>query len=413
MHIPTLISRKRDGHELSAEEIQHLIAGFTAQEIPDYQMAAWAMAVFFKGQTTAETTALTEAMIASGSRFTWDKSDPRPVVDKHSTGGIGDKVSLILAPLLAATGHRVPMVSGRGLGITGGTLDKLESIPGFRTDLSFERAAELLDQHGLFLMGQTDDFCPADKRLYALRDVTATVPSIALITASIMSKKLAEGLDRLILDVKFGTGAFMQTREEAETLADAMVAAGKGNGVDTHAVLTPMSEPLGRAVGNFPEVRESFDCLAGKGPADLEKLVLDLCEPIANCSREELKAALLDGRATQKFLDLAEAQGAKLDELHTLLESDTPPGTTVTLVPSQASGTVTKVDAGKVGQLVLELGAGRAKSTDPVHPFVGLEELVKSGTEIKHGEPLAKLIARNETEADRAAKLLTEAIEIQ
>ena len=235
MHIPTLIARKREGEELSKDEIGKLIEGYVSGEVADYQMSAFAMAVFFKGMTAVETAALTTAMIASGDVFFHPKG--AVVVDKHSTGGIGDKVSLILAPLVACAGCRVPMVSGRGLGITGGTLDKLESIPGFRVGVGMDEAGEILDKLGVVMMGQTDRFCPADKRLYALRDVTGTVPSIALITASIMSKKMAETLDRLVLDVKYGSGAFMKTKEDAKTLAEGMMAVGKEMGVEVSAVL--------------------------------------------------------------------------------------------------------------------------------------------------------------------------------
>ena len=297
MHIPTLISRKREGEELSTREIQQLIAGYTTGEVPDYQMSAFAMAVLFKGMTASETATLTRAMMSSGDCFTHRPGHP-PVVDKHSTGGIGDKVSLVLAPLVACTDCWVPMVSGRGLGITGGTLDKLESIPGFNVHLSLDQAAAQLDKTGLVMMGQTEHFCPADRKLYALRDVTGTVPSIPLITASIMSKKLAESLDRLVLDVKFGSGAFMQTKHDAEILADSMVAVGREMGVEVFTVLNPMKEPTGRSVGNSLEVIEALECLEGGGPADLRVIVLDLAEKIAGVSRLELERLLDDGNST-------------------------------------------------------------------------------------------------------------------
>lgn len=413
MHIPTLIARKRDGHELTEEEIRFLIDQFTSGNLPDYQMAAWAMAVYFQNLSHNELSTLTEAMIESGQRFTWPEDKTRPVVDKHSTGGIGDKVSLILAPLLACTGHRVPMVSGRGLGITGGTLDKLETIPGFFTNLDFSTAQSQLDQLGVFMMGQTADFCPADKKLYALRDVTGTVPSIPLITASIMSKKLAEGLDRLVLDVKFGTGAFMQTRHEAEKLAQHMLTAGNRAGVDTHALLTPMDEPLGHAVGNFTEVRESIQCLLGKGPHDLETLTLDLCAAVAKVDRAELHAALHDGRAYQHFLRLAEAQGADLTKLDALLSNPNPPQVNTRVVTAERSGTVTKVDAGTIGQLVLELGGGRNRNDDTIHPHVGIEHLVKCGQKIHHGAPLATLHSPTHQDPASFTKRLQQAVEIK
>ena len=284
MHIPTLIARKREGHELTPQQVTRLIEGYTHGHVPDYQMSAFAMAVFFKGMTPVEIAALTRAMMESGDCFSYPTGHP-PVVDKHSTGGIGDKVSLILAPLVACTGCWVPMVSGRGLGITGGTLDKLESIPGFNVHLGLDEAVKQLQQIGVVMMGQTDRFCPADKKLYALRDVTGTVPSIALITASIMSKKLAESLDRLVLDVKYGSGAFMQTKKDAEALAASMIAVGKEMGVEVSAVLNPMHEPLGRAVGNSLEVIESLETLEGGGPADLREIVLDLAGEIAGNRR--------------------------------------------------------------------------------------------------------------------------------
>src|SRR6476620_10922724 len=257
------------------EEIEFLITGFVSGAIADYQMSAWARAVFFQGMTAEETRHLTTAMMESGSVLTYPKTSP-PKVDKHSTGGIGDKTSLILAPLLACDENWVPMISGRGLGITGGTLDKLESIPAFNIHIYERRALTQLKSIGVFMIGQTADFCPADKKLYALRDVTATVPSQPLIVASIMSKKLAESLDRLVLDVKFGSGAFMKTRAEAESLAAALSAVGRVMGVQTSHLLTPMDEPLGRSVGNAHEVAECVAALQGQGPADLVDLTLTL-----------------------------------------------------------------------------------------------------------------------------------------
>src|SRR6202030_2678820 len=275
IHVPSLIEKKRDGHELSANEIEFLIEPFTHDQIPDYQMSAWAMAVFFRGMTSVETQHLTDAMMNSGRVFKYPKGSP-PKIDKHSTGGVGDKVSLVLAPLLACDGVWVPMISGRGLGITGGTLDKLESIPGFNVHLDEKRALKQLDRIGLFMIGQTEDICTADKKLYALRDVTGTVPSQPLIVASVMSKKLAENLDRLVLDVKFGSGAFMKTREEAEQLAKAMTSVGNLMGVKVTHLLSPMDEPLGRTVGNALEVTECVEVLQGGGPPDLIKLIVDL-----------------------------------------------------------------------------------------------------------------------------------------
>src|SRR6266576_6574309 len=279
MHFPSLIEKKRDGHALTTKEINNLVEDFVVGDVPDYQMSALAMAVFFRGMTSTETHHLTEAMMQSGRVLRYPEGSP-PKIDKHSTGGVGDKVSLVLAPLLACDEVWVPMISGRGLGITGGTLDKLESIPGFNVNLDEARALKQLQAIHLFMIGQTADICPADKKLYALRDVTGTVPSQALIVASIMSKKLAENLDRLVLDVKFGRGAFMKTKAEAEELAAAMTSVGERMGVQMSHLLSAMDEPLGGAVGNALEIAECVDILQGGGPADLIKLVLDLAEKI-------------------------------------------------------------------------------------------------------------------------------------
>lgn len=409
MHIPTLISRKREGEELSAREIAGLVEGYTKGEIPDYQMSAFAMAVFFKGMTAVEVAALTRAMMASGDCFVHRPGHPA-VVDKHSTGGIGDKVSLILAPLVACTGCWVPMVSGRGLGITGGTLDKLESIPGFRVGITLEEAAAQLDRLGVVMMGQTDRFCPADKKLYSLRDVTGTVPSIALITASIMSKKLAETLDRLVLDVKYGSGAFMQTRQDAEALAASMIAVGKEMGVDVHAVLNPMSEPLGRAVGNALEVIESLECLDGRGPADLRAIVLDLSEKIAGVSRAGLERLLDDGSARRRFDEMVVAQGGNPADLARLAEIHQAP--LISEVIASHGGVVSQVDAGLVGQAALQLGAGRAKASDGVDFAVGFDRLVKVGETLHAGQAVCRIHARTAVDFDMAEAMIEKSVKI-
>ncbi len=398
MHAPTLIARKREGEELSAEEIGWLVDGYVDGGVADYQMSAFAMAVFFKGMTAVETAALTMAMMRSGDVF--EHPPGTPVVDKHSTGGIGDKVSLILAPLVACAGCRVPMVSGRGLGITGGTLDKLESIPGFRVGIGMNEAAEILADLSVVMMGQTDRFCPADKKLYALRDVTGTVPSIPLITASIMSKKMAESLERLVLDVKYGTGAFMKTRADAEVLAEGMIAVGKEMGVEVFAVLNPMSEPTGRAVGNALEVIEALECLDGGGPKDLRKVVLDLSETIAGIPRAALAAMLDDGTARRKFDQLVLRQGGNPDDLPRLAEIHKAP--VIREVKAPSSGKILSVDAGIIGQASLELGAGRAKAEDFVDFAVGFDRLVKSGENVSQGDTIARIHACSEQAADRA-----------
>jgi pyrimidine-nucleoside phosphorylase len=408
MHAPSLIVRKREGDKLSPEEIGWLVDGYVAGEVADYQMSAFAMAVFFKGMTAAETAALTMAMMRSGDVF--QHPPGAPVVDKHSTGGIGDKISLILAPLVASAGCRVPMVSGRGLGITGGTLDKLESIPGFRVGVTMDEAAEILSELNVVMMGQTDRFCPADKKLYALRDVTGTVPSIPLITASIMSKKMAESLDRLVLDVKYGTGAFMKTRELAQELADGMIAVGREMGVEVSAILNPMSEPTGRAVGNALEVLEALECLDGKGPEDLRDLVLDLSETIAGLSRAELAAMLDDGTARRKFHAMVARQGGNPDDLPRLGEIHR--ASVIREVKSPHSGRVLSMDAGRIGQASLELGAGRAKAVDPVDFAVGFDRLAKCGEDVSHGDVIARIHARSEAAAAQAEAALLAAASI-
>jgi pyrimidine-nucleoside phosphorylase len=408
MHVPTLIARKREGEELSTVEIGELVGGYVSGEVADYQMSAFAMAVFFKGMTAVETAALTKAMIASGDVF--QHPPGATVVDKHSTGGIGDKVSLILAPLVACAGCRVPMVSGRGLGITGGTLDKLESIPGFTVGVSMEEAAEILADLGVVMMGQTDRFCPADKKLYALRDVTGTVPSIALITASIMSKKMAESLERLVLDVKYGSGAFMKTRADAQALADGMIAVGNKMGVEVFAMLNEMSEPTGRAVGNALEVIEALECLDGGGPDDLREVVLDLSETIAGVSREELINLLDSGAARRKFDELVVRQGGKAEDLPRLAEIHLAP--VIREIRSTKSGEILAVDAGKVGQASLELGAGRSKAEDPVDFAVGFDRLMKRGETVSGGEVIARVHARSEEAADKAEAALLLAVVI-
>jgi pyrimidine-nucleoside phosphorylase len=406
MHTPTLIARKREGEELSATEITGLIEGYVEGNVADAQMSAFAMAVFFKGMTASETAALTMAMMRSGDVFSHPPG--APVVDKHSTGGIGDKVSLILAPLVACAGCRVPMVSGRGLGITGGTLDKLESIPGFRVGLEMEEAAEILADLGVVMMGQTARFCPADRKLYALRDVTGTVPSIPLITASIMSKKMAESLDRLVLDVKYGSGAFMKTLGLAKELADGMIAVGREMGVEVHALLNPMNEPTGRTVGNALEVFEALECLDGGGPADLRETVLDLSETIAGVSREALAKLLDEGTARRKFDELVVRQGGKPDDLARLAEIHRAP--VIREVKAADSGTVSAFDAGKIGQASLELGAGRARAEDAVDFAVGFDHLVKCGESVAAGDVIARIHARSGGAADLAEKALLSAL---
>ena len=396
MHIPSLIEKKRDGGALTPDEIRALIGGYVRGEVPDYQMASLAMAVFFRGMDDAETTALTMEMRDSGDVFSWPAGTP-PKVDKHSTGGVGDKVSLILAPLLACEGVWVPMISGRGLGFTGGTLDKLESIPGFRVNLVWTEMLAQLEKVGCFIAGQTDNLCPADKKLYALRDVTGTVASLPLIVASIMSKKLAESLDRLVLDVKFGRGAFMQKREEAQRLADAMVSVGRAAGVATHALLNPMDQPLGRTAGNALEVAECVDVLQGGGPQDLIDLTLDLAAKLVATPREKLQQRLHDGSAWQKFVAMVEAQGGDSSALEKMREVHRAP--VVTDLRAPAAGILSKIDALEVGRLCVELGAGRAKAGDAVDFSVGVECLRKEGEVVAAGDPVLRVHSRGPVDA--------------
>jgi pyrimidine-nucleoside phosphorylase len=407
MHIPTFIEDKREGRTHSADEIATFIRGFTTGEIPEYQAAAWAMAVFFHGMSPGEISALTSAMMHSGRILAHPAGSP-PKVDKHSTGGIGDKTSLILAPLLACDGLWVPMISGRGLGITGGTLDKLESIPGFRVGLGESESAAQLERLGVVMIGQTADLCPADRKLYALRDVTATVPSIPLIVASIMSKKLAESLDRLVLDVKFGTGAFMQTRADAEALAAALTAVGNEMGVRTSHILTPMVEPLGLAVGNALEVAECVDTMQGRGPADLVALTLDLAEPVANSPRPVLARWLEDGTAWKKFVQMVEAQDGDTTALESMIQRH--PAPIVRDIPAPRSGRIARLDAGAIGRASVALGAGRTKATDTVDFAVGFSAIRKVGDTIEAGAPLMRIHARNEETLARALALLESAL---
>jgi pyrimidine-nucleoside phosphorylase len=409
MHVPTLIEKKREGRELTADEISDLISGFTAGEVPDYQMSAWAMAVFFRGMTAAETQHLTTAMMESGTVLEYPEGSP-PKVDKHSTGGIGDKTSLVLAPLLACDENWVPMISGRGLGITGGTLDKLESIPGFNIHIDERRALAQLKSIGVFMIGQSADICPADKKLYALRDVTGTVPSQPLIVASIMSKKLAENLDRLVLDVKFGAGAFMKTRPEAEQLAASMTEVGNLMGVKVTHLLTPMDEPLGRAVGNALEVSECVEVLQGRGPADVVKLVLDLAQQVSSASRPQLETWLNDGTAWKKFISLVYAQDGDASSLEKLGELHRAP--IVHPFPAKTAGTVKKMDAETIGRVSLLLGGGRQTADDAIDFAVGLSGIKKIGERAEKDEPLLSLHARNEATLRSVLPLLDEAIEV-
>ena len=410
MHVPTLIARKRDGEELAAGELGDLIEGYARGEVPDYQMAAFAMAVVFRGMSAAETLALTRAMLASGESWRHRDGHP-PVVDKHSTGGIGDKVSLVLAPLVACAGCWVPMVAGRGLGITGGTLDKLEAIPGLRVRFGLEEAAAQLERLGVVMMGPGERLCPADRKFYALRDVTGTVPSIPLISASIMSKKLAESLDRLVLDVKFGSGAFMRNQTEAEALAASLLEVGRAMEVEVRVMLHAMDEPTGRAVGNALEVVEALECLDGGGPADLRELVLDLAEAIGGVPRTDLAGLLDDGSARRRFDEVVAAQGGQAADLSRLCEIHRAP--VIRELCAAQAGVVAAVDAGGIGQAALQLGAGRARASDEVDFAVGFDRLVKCGEAVACGQALCRIHARSAADWAMAEALVARAIRVE
>ena len=410
MNFLNLIEQKRDGAELSPEAIAEAVAAFSAGAIPDYQMAAFLMAVNFQGMSAKETRSLTESMRDSGEVLEFPKDD-RPIVDKHSTGGVGDKVSLVLAPLLACLGYRVPMISGHGLGITGGTLDKLESIPGFNTQLTAEQIVSQVQKIGVAMGGQTAEIAPADKRLYALRDVTGTVPSIPLITASILSKKFAENLDALVMDVKFGKAAFMPDTDQAHALAQSIVNLAGECGVKTTALITSMDIPLGRAAGNWLEVQEAVACLKGKGPTDLEELVITCVTHLPGGDAARAREELASGRPRTKFDELLTAQGANLDAFEVKLKKDSTAPVVKEFV-SPTDGFVRTCDARIIGEMVRDLGGGRLTQDSDIQPGVGVDQLRRPGAEIQEGEVLARVHAMSEEAADMALMRLSEAIEI-
>ena len=419
MNFLPLIESKREGKTLAPEQIQEFIREFTDGKIPDYQMAAMLMAIYFRGLNTAETTALTLAMRDSGDVLKFPK-DPRPLADKHSTGGIGDKVSLPLAPLLACLGFRVPMISGRGLGITGGTLDKLDSIPGLKTLLPAAQIIKQVQQVGCVICGQTDTMVPADKKIYALRDASGTVPSIPLIVASILSKKLAENLDALILDVKFGGAAFMQTKADARKLAEAMVALGNQCGTNTRAILTDMNTPLGRAAGNWLEVKESVACLEGNGPADLLELVIDCAAHLLVqtgktksivAARRLAEICMKSGEPRQKWEAMIAAQGADLKDFNRKLALDSTAKAVLELKAGRA-GFVSKCDARIVGEVVRNLGGGRLAKDSMINYDVGVDNIAKRGERVEKSGVLCRVHADDATQAKTAITRLETAFEL-
>jgi len=418
MRATDVIAKKRDGFELSDSEIRFMVDGLLSGEVADYQMAAWLTAVLLRGMTDRETHDLTRAMVESGEVL--DLSDLAPVVvDKHSTGGVGDKTTLVVAPLVAAAGLPVAKMSGRGLGYSGGTLDKLEAIPGYDVNLDRERFMACVREHGIVVSGQTADLAPADGLLYALRDVTATVPSMPLIASSIMSKKLAAGADALVLDVKVGRGAFMETPEEARELAELMVRIGEAAGKRVTALLSDMSQPLGCAVGNALETREAIETLHGKGPQDFalhcarvagEMLYLGELADSPEAGARRADAMLADGTARQKFTEWISAQGGdpRVAEDLSLL----PQAPLVRSLPAPIAGYLAAMDARTVGLTAVELGAGRQKKGEAIDLSVGIVVRKKVGDPIAQGEPLLEIHARDEATAEAAARRLHEGIEI-
>jgi pyrimidine-nucleoside phosphorylase len=394
----SLIAKKRDGQILRDDEIRFLIEGYVSGTIADYQMSALAMAILLRGMNAEEIASLTKAMTESGDRLPRDSSGP-PRIDKHSTGGLGDKVSLILAPLLACHDVHVPMISGRGLGLTGGTLDKLEAIPGFRVQLDQEQGQKQLKEIGCMIVGANDRVAPADRKLYALRDVTATVESVALITASILSKKLAANLDALIMDVKVGSGAFMKTEADALFLAKSIVSTGRLAGLPTRAILTDMDQPLGWAVGNAIEVNETLRLLDGSENNEVLDLTIDLCaEGLLLCNRYDsydvavtaLNQSILNGAARERFEQMVAAQGGQITGMLPLANEH--------IVTAKQDGYVAQFDCQALGQCVVEMGGGRRVTTDKIDPAVGVRVMARIGDKVTAGQPLMMLYARSNAE---------------
>ena len=417
MRAVDVIVKKRDGGALVREEIRFFVEAITTGTVPDYQATALLMAIFLRGMSADETAWLTDAMVYSGDRIDLD-GIPGIKVDKHSTGGVGDKTSLVLAPVVAACGVTVPMMSGRGLGHTGGTLDKLESIPGFRVNLSFDEMKAALSRAGCAMIGQTSQIAPADKKLYALRDVTGTVESIPLITASIMSKKIAEGIGALVIDVKTGSGAFMKTLADSRRLAESLVSVGNASGVRTQAVLTGMDSPLGLAVGNALEVIESIEVLKGGGPADLLEVTLELASRMLVLGhvahdhaegRQQARRAIASGAALGRFQQIIELQGGD----PRVVDDDTrlPRAPERHVIVADRAGYVTRLDAELVGRASVALGAGRDRVDDPIDPGVGIMVRAKVGEEVQAGEAVLELYcSRDGARLDAALPLATRAI---
>lgn len=404
-----IIAGKRDGHELTDGEIAFFIDGFAKESIPDYQMSALAMAIYLNGMTDRETATLTEQMLDSGTRLNWPDNGILQV-DKHSTGGVGDKISIPLAPLLACCGLQVPMLSGRGLGATGGTLDKLEAIPGYRTDLSLQEIQDLTQQVGCVITGASAELAPADRKLYALRDVTATVPSIPLITASIMSKKLAESLDALVLDVKFGSGAFMKTKVRATELAHSLVRTGERMGVKTTALLTDMNQPLGEMCGNANEIIESIQILKGGGPVDVRDLTLELATELllssgiqteSSAARQLVQTKLDDGSAFEKYREMVIAQSGDPDAELAIAPAHE--------IVANKAGVVAEIDTQQLGIAVIAMGGGRQELGDPINHSVGLKMQARLGEVVDKGQTIATVYS---DAPGKAASMIESAVKI-
>ena len=410
-----LIERKRNGEEHAPDDLAELVLAYARDEVPDYQMAAWCMAVYFNGLSAAETFALTDAMIRSGDTLEIGAAIGRKIVDKHSTGGVGDKTSIAVGPIVAACGVPLGKMSGRGLGHTGGTLDKLEAIPGFRVELSTDEMIAQLRDIGVAIVGQSDHLVPADKKLYALRDVTATVDIVPLIASSIMSKKLAAGADAIVLDVKVGDGAFMKTLDDARVLAAEMIELGRRAGKEVTCLLTDMDQPLGRAVGNALEIREALDTVRGEGPADFTELVLDACARLLAYSdlgidlaegRRRAEAAVADGTAFATYERWIRAQGGDPDP------RALPEAPVRRAVTAPRDGVVSRLGALAVGVAALELGAGRRTKADPIDHAVGVLCFAKRGDTVLAGDDLAEIHARDEESATAAAEAVLAAYAI-
>ncbi len=419
-HTLDCIAAKRDGFPLTGDQIARLIADYVAGEVPDYQMSAFLMAVYLQGMDDEETVALTGSMIASGEVLDLT-SVPGLKVDKHSTGGVGDKVSLVLAPLVAELGVHVPMISGRSLGHSGGTLDKLESIPGFRADLTAAEMKRELDEVGLFITGQTGEIAPADRKLYALRDVTGTVACVPLITASILSKKIAAGIDGLVLDVKFGSGAFMTTRSSAMELAESLVSVGGRFGKEIVALLTDMNRPLGYGVGNWPEIVDVVRMLRGETIPELTELVTILTGEMlalagvagnADEGREQAAESLQSGKPFERFCRMVSAQGGDTRILDNPLDRDGFVPVQTVCAPPKMKGTVVHLDARLIGEIAMRLGAGRTRKTDRVDPLAGLILNKKPGDRVEPGEELARLFTGSKEFPSKLAQEVTDAYHV-